>query len=246
VKKGEDVKVEPKLEHDDSPAPKEETSSEPKGNEMAPAAAAAEKIPEPAPSAGPKNSPENMKFDNGGGSAGKRERRRGPPVGYAMGPAGSTDSHSPRGGSLPHGVRFRGDTPRFPSDHAGGRGGRGDGYHHSRHSGSEPKQDVRRLLFFGTKLYTIGLSSNTLPFHAHVQAYQHDNRGTKRPAPPPHEDAHYNGGDRGGGRGRGRFGGYRGGGDRGGGRFEGGRFDGGRGGGGYRGRGPYRGGGGRY
>jgi hypothetical protein len=167
------VKAEPKDEEkddDDSPAPKVESSaaSEAKGNDMSPPVAVAEKAPEPALSVGFKSSPENIKSEQGGGGgglAGKRERRRGPPVGYAMGPAGSTDSHSPRG-AAPHGVRFRGDTPRYPSD-VGGRGaprGGGDGYHqhgyrHNSSSSSDPPtQDVSVLAYCG--LPTTGLSAN--------------------------------------------------------------------------------------
>ena len=115
------VKEEPN--QDVSPEPKVETSSSeagPKPNEVP---SIVEKAPEPTTSAPKQTSPEASKPDNGG----KRERRRGPPVGYAMGPAGGSDAHSPRG-AAPHGVRFRGDT-RYPD--GGPRGG--DGY--NRHLG---------------------------------------------------------------------------------------------------------------
>jgi DWNN domain/U-box domain len=115
VNQGDDVKAEPMLEDSPEPEIEKSTPSEPKGHETAPTGT--EKVPEETPS-GPKSSPEMVKSENGG-SAGKRERRRGPPVGYAMGP---------RGGP-PHGVRFRGDT-RYAET---GRG-RGDGYHGGRHS----------------------------------------------------------------------------------------------------------------
>lgn len=172
----------------------------------------------------------------------RRERRRGPPVGYAMGPAGGAvggpraSDTGPGDGSSRNSPHSRG---RFEdrAPYRGGHGGRGRGRFGPRDNhGDDVSIVVSSRIVHPSKWYTQAFSSqsNLCVISEHQQSIE--SRGSKRryndypdsrwEDEPPRQQPRYDGPP---GRGRGDFRGGR-----------GGRFGGGSG--GYRGRGGYRGG----